>query len=193
MSDAQTLSVYDQRAADYAAMADAHPAPELTDFIARLAPGARVLDLGCGPGRDSARMAAAGLNPDPVDASPQMVSLARAQGLPARLASFDDPLTERYDAVWASFSLLHAPRAALPGHLAAIHAALKPKGLFFLGLKLGEGEKRDALGRFYTYYTRDALHARLADTGFTLVSTIERRDTGLSGSEDLGILILSHA
>ncbi|MCA2013026.1 class I SAM-dependent methyltransferase [Cereibacter sphaeroides] len=192
--DPQTLAVYAARAGDYARLfAEGPPSAPLLAFIAALPPSARVLDLGCGPGGDSAHMAAAGHRPDPVDAAPQMVALARARGLPAREGSFDTPLTEVYDAAWASFSLLHATRAELPRHLAAIHAALKPGGLFHIGLKEGQGEERDALGRFYTYYTRPELTGLLEQAGFTVTEVTEQVDTGLAGTPALGLLVTARA
>ena len=74
--------------------------------------GANVLDWGCGPAASSFHLKAAGFNPDPVDASPEMVAIANDRfGLSARVGTFDDPVPEgRYQGVWANFSLLHAPR-----------------------------------------------------------------------------------
>lgn len=193
-TDPQTLAVYAARAGEYARLfAEGPPSEHLAAFIAALPPGARVLDLGCGPGADSAQMAAAGHRPDPVDASPEMLALARDRGLPAREAHFDAPLTETYDAVWASFSLLHARRAELPSLLASIHAALVPGGLFHIGLKEGQGEERDALGRFYTYYTRPELTGLLEQAGFTVIKVIEQVATGLAGTPALSLLVTARA
>lgn len=192
-TDPDTLAVYAARAADYAAMAEGLDDQPLAAFLALLPPGARILDLGCGPGVQAAQMAAAGHHPDPVDAAPEMVALAKARGLPARRADFDAPLPGPYDAAWASFSLLHAPRADLPRHLAAIHAALKPGAPLHLGMKLGHGEGRDALGRFYTYYTREDLLDLLTAAGFTVTRADERIETGLSGQPAPGLLVTAHA
>ena len=46
----------------------------------------------------------------------------------------------------ASYSLLHAPRAEMPRHLAAIARALRPDGVLSLTLKEGQGEARDPGG-----------------------------------------------
>ena len=69
----------------------------------------------------------------------------------------------------------------MPRHLAALHAALKPGGLFHIGLKTGTGEKRDALGRFYTYYTEAELEDLLSDAGFAVQFRAYGRDKGLDG------------
>jgi len=185
MTDARTIATYDARAADYAARFDGPPSGTLAAFIADMPPGARVLDLGCGPGTASRHMADAGLRPDPVDASPEMVRLATARGLPARHATFDDIDGEAAcDGVWANFSLLHAPRDALPRHLAALARALKPGGQLHIGMKTGTGTSRDTLGRLYTYVTLDELHALLQDAGLTVTDTRTGSEPGLAGTDD---------
>lgn len=192
--DAETLAAYQARAEDYATMVQSDkPGRVLARFIERLPPGARVLDLGCGPGHAAALMRAAGLDVDPVDASPAMIAIARDRhALPARLGGFDDPLVAAaYHAVWANFSLLHAPRAALPRHLDAIERALKPGGLFHIGMKLGVGEDRDAFGRFYCYHSRDELAGLLSAAGFTILFEDTRTEAGLSGVPAPGITILA--
>ncbi len=167
--DTETLQVYDAQAADYADLMksdDIHPI--LADFIAALPENARVLDFGCGPGFDAAIIAKSGARVDAMDASAEMVALANAQnGVTAWQATFDDlDAPDKYHAILASFSLLHAPRAAMPVHLTAIHRALKPRGIFHIGLKTGTGEARDPLGRLYTYYTESELKSLLKTAGF---------------------------
>ena len=124
-ADERTIAAYDARAGAYAERFDAAgPDRNLQDFIAALATGARVLDLGCGPGNASAFMRAAGLKPDPIDASAKMVALANARhAIGARLATFDDiGGVGEYEAVWANFSLLHAARGRSGGISLAIPA-----------------------------------------------------------------------
>ena len=194
MSDDRTLAVYSKRAQDYANLQPDAPFETLSTFIARLPEGARVLDLGCGPGHDSGHMAKAGLAVEALDASPEMVALARAShGVDARQGHFDDlDAHARYDGIWASFSLLHAPRADMPRHLAAIARALKPGGLLGLSLKEGTGEGRDRLGRFYTFYTEDDLRALLADVGLTIRDVTRGEGRGLDGSASTWISVLAH-
>ncbi|MGD9863028.1 MAG: class I SAM-dependent methyltransferase [Pseudodonghicola sp.] len=186
MSDPQTIAVYDRRAADYAARNAVYIRrdPQLAAFIAACPAGGRVLDLGCGPGTAAARMAEAGLRPDATDASAEMVALAaQAPGVTAWQATFDDIAgVARYDGIWAGFSLLHAPRADFPRHLAALRQALKPGGTFGIGMKLGEGEARDSIGRHYTYYTHEALMNHLRTAGFNPASERRESGKGLDGS-----------
>ncbi len=184
--DARTTEVYDTAAERYGARGVPRWEEEALDaFLDRLPEGAHVLDLGCGPGHASSVMAARGMRPDPVDASAGMVALAqREYGLPARQCRFDEVTGERhYDGVWANFSLLHAPRDEMPGHLTRLHRALKPGGLIHLGMKVGEGEGRDSLKRFYTYWTVADLRAALEAAGFEVDADVTTgTGTGLDSS-----------
>ncbi|MYM56763.1 class I SAM-dependent DNA methyltransferase [Thalassovita mangrovi] len=194
--DEETIRIYDARAEDYAQVtaADA-PGRLLRDFIDAVPAGGRVLDLGCGPGIDAGLMAQAGLRVDAVDASAEMVGLAgQRSGVSARQATFDDLDAEAaYDGIWANFSLLHAPREDMPRHLAAIHKALKPGGQFHMAVKTGSGEKRDPIGRYYTYYSEAELLALLRDAGFTPTKCTRGRDKGLDEVMADWLSVASHA
>jgi SAM-dependent methyltransferase len=192
MADAETLKVYAERAGDYARLFDAkEPDADLGAFIAELPAGARVLDLGCGPGHAAALMRAAGLQPDATDACREMVDLAnQLYDLDARLASFDDlAAIDAYDGVWANFSLLHAPRTDLPRNFAAISRALRAGGVLHLGMKLGQGEARDGLGRSYTYVTEAELREFVTMAGLTPIAQREGAEKGLAGTNDPFIIL----
>lgn len=190
-ADIATLDVYAAHAEHYDRLAalDAK-SRALEGFLMRLAPGASILDLGCGPGRHAARMKARGFDVVAWDACAEFVETARARGVNAYLRKFSDlDARDAYDAVWANFSLLHAPKAAFPGHLAAVARALRPKGFFYLGLRSGEGEGRDALGRYHARYTRPELETLLRDAGFRILQVTTGRSTELSGEETPHLLV----
>lgn len=185
MADRQTIAAYNRWAEDYHGRFDRRtPDEQLTAFITGLPVGAKVLDLGCGVGRSSILMMEAGLAVDALDASPAFVGMAEEQfGVTVRLGTFDDVDADaEYDGIFANFSLLHAPRSAMPAHLARIHRALKPDGLFHIGLKTGTGEARDKIGRFYTYYTDKDISDTLADAGFRVDNRWFGTDEGLDGT-----------
>lgn len=196
MTDHETIAVYDTRAGDYAKLEPSEaPSDTLAAFIKALPDGARVLDLGCGPGSSARHMDRAGCVVDALDASAEMIELASSiDGVTARQASFDDISGAAiYDGVWANFSLLHAARTDMPKHLAAIHTALKPGGLFHIAVKEGSGEGRDNLGRHYTYYTESGLTALLQTAGYSVGPYRRGRDKGLSGTDDNWISVTAHA
>lgn len=171
MSDAETLAVYDRQADDYVRMMHAYALEDPLNraFIAACPTGGHVLDLGSGPGSYAVLMAKAGLTVDAIDASSEMIArIPPHDSITARFGVFDDITgNDIYDGIWANFSLLHAPRAAFPRHLAALRRALKPGGVFFIGMKMGVGGKRDDIGRHYEYYSKEALEEHLRTAGLT--------------------------
>lgn len=194
--DAKTIAVYDTRAADYSRLTkDLDGYDLLAAFCKAMPAGAQVLDLGCGPGLYAAYMAEQGCFVDAVDASVEMVKLAgQYPNVTARQASFDDIAGENiYDGIWASFSLLHAPRSEFPKHLAALHKACKPDGLFRIGMKLGTDAVRDKIDRMYTYYQEDELLDHLTTTGFKIDQRKYGNGPGLSGEPSDWIVVSAHA
>ncbi|WIY26483.1 class I SAM-dependent DNA methyltransferase [Parasedimentitalea psychrophila] len=200
MTDRETMDVYAKAADDYARnfsdtkAIDMNQEADLDAFFARVPKGGLVLDLGCGPGQWAARLRDAGLIVDATDASPEMVQLAIANyRLNAKLATFEQLTVEdHYDGIWANFSLLHASRADFPGHLGRVHRALRPGGTLSIGMKLGSGEHRDSLGRFYAYYREDELRALLTEAGFTVTRSRVGNGKGLAGSDDTFVVMTAH-
>ena len=170
-ADAATIAFYEERAPHYTMTFGQAPARHLDPFLDRLAPGARVLELGCGGGRDSARIVERGFELDATDGVAAMVRKANERfDVGARVMRFDDlKAVAKYDAVWAHACLLHAGRADLRGILASIYRALRPGGWHFANYKLGDGEGRDLLGRLHNFPDAAWIGARYGEAGFTLV------------------------
>jgi SAM-dependent methyltransferase len=72
-------------------------------------PGLSILDLGCGTGEDAKRLMQAGLRVRAIDASPQMVRIARDRGVDAEILSVEDCslLYESFDGVLSNFGALN--------------------------------------------------------------------------------------
>ena len=87
--------------------------------------------------------------------------------------------------------MLHTAKVDFGIHLKAINKALKSGGYFCLGMKLGAGEKRDRLGRFYAYYSRSELIDALQGAGFALKSEYMGEEKGLVGSVEPWIILQS--
>jgi len=159
--DARTLAFYAAEAPVYTASGKLGVSRHLDRFLDRLPAGADILELGCGGGHDAARMMARGFAVDPTDGVTEIAAKAQAQiGRPARVMRFGElDADRRYDAIWASASLLHVPRRDLPGVIARIRRALRPGGLHFASYKGGDAEGRDRFGRYFNYLARTELES----------------------------------
>lgn len=149
-----TATFYADQAATYAADTGVYPAsPNLQRFADRLPVGGRVLELGCGSGRESAWMLSQGLDVHPTDGIAEMAAEASARlGIPVSVLPFDGiEAVAAYEGVWANACLLHVPRADLPGILARIRRAMRPGGLFYASYKAGQAEGIDRFGRYFNY------------------------------------------
>lgn len=164
--DEDTLQFYRRNAQAYSGRAKG-PSTRLKGFLALLPPGGSILELGCGAGNHSAEMLAAGFAVRATDGSPEMAAIAsRRLGQRVDTMLFDQlDDHEAYDGVWASACLLHVPRGELTGILCRIRRALKPEGVFYASFKIGEGDGRDKLGRYYNYPSSQWLDAAYAAAG----------------------------
>ena len=120
-------------------------------FLAELPEGTRILDVGCGSGRDTLAFKNKGYQVDAIDYSEELVKKAsRITGIPIKLKSFyevDD--YEAYDGIWACASLLHCERTRLKEVIGKLLSALKPNGVIYISFKYGNGD-REKDGRQFT-------------------------------------------
>jgi ubiquinone/menaquinone biosynthesis C-methylase UbiE len=174
---ATTSATYDQIAADYAARwASAEVlASARSRFAARLVAGARVLDVGCGPGWDALRLRALGLRVSGLDRSRGMLAQARQRGdLPLVFADMRQlPVRDAaLDGIWACASFLHIPKRAALDVLREFHRALRPGGALYIGVKRGTSERwvehSGGRQRFFAFYQENELDLLLASAGFAI-------------------------
>jgi SAM-dependent methyltransferase len=179
--DPKTQEFYQTRAREWAAAFPYEYSTFLDPFLARLKPGAWILELGCGDARDAARMESKGFIVDATDGTPNMAALAAEKlGRPARVMRFDELDAEtEYDAVWAHASIHHQPLTGLADVLGRVARALKPDGIFFANYKLGDGEARDALGRLYNFQPREDLMALYASQDWVVIEAHDYKDSGM--------------
>ncbi len=184
MSDPATIAYYEDNAPRYTLSFGQAPSRHPDAFLDRRAPGSRVLELGCGGGRDSARIRERGFDLDATDGTPAMVRKANERfDVGARVMKFEelDAIAE-YDAVWAHACLLHASREELGAILPAIHRALTPGGWHYASYKLGDGEGRDLLGRLHNFPDHDWIENAYRDAGFALEDVIVFPGQGADGT-----------
>ena len=129
-------------------------------FTKHLGLNARILDFGCGSGRDTKAFLEAGYIVEAIDGSEELCKKAAAYtGIPVKQMLFSD-LNEkdRYDGIWANASLLHLPKPELGDVLQKLEKAMRPQGILFASFKYGTFEGIRT-GRYYTDFTRDTLKA----------------------------------
>jgi ubiquinone/menaquinone biosynthesis C-methylase UbiE len=176
-------AAYDQVASAYAERNTTMPASYLelgSRFLALAEAGVRVLDAGCGAGRDLGWLLSQGANAIGGDLSVGMLSQARQHAagrllrLDMRYLPFDDGVV---GGVWCSASLLHLPKRDAPRALAEMHRILAPRGPLLLAIQEGEGEGWESwpygtVERLFARYRPDEAEALLAAAGFAV---LERR------------------
>lgn len=130
----------------------------------------RILDLGCGPGRDLCHFRSLGHEPVGVDGSAVFVDMARAASgcevWHQDFVALDLP-GAHFDGVFANASLFHVPRPALAKVLEKLHACLKPRGVLFSSNPRGDNQESFQGGRYGCYYDLASWRQHLTTAGFT--------------------------
>ncbi len=129
----------------------------------------RILDLGCGPGRDLRRLRDLGHEAVGLDGSPSFVRMARAHSgcevLQQDLLELDLP-DASFDGVFANASLFHVPLRALPRVLRELFAALRPGGALFSSNPRGGGEEGWNGERYGVWHDLEPWRAFVTGAGF---------------------------
>lgn len=161
----QSRTWYDTHADDFEmATLNLGISPLLEEFAAMLAPQARVLDAGCGVGRDTRWLIDRGFAVDAFDISGEMVRATR-DNTNGRVAprqidfrDYADP-PGSWDGIWALASLLHLPKTEIADSMARLCTSLTQTGILAFSVKAGEGERMDSLGRPMAFYAPDEITA----------------------------------
>jgi SAM-dependent methyltransferase len=165
-------------------------------FLAELPESARILDLGCGSGRDTLAFKNKGYQVDAIDYSEVLVKRAtQLTGIAVQQQSFYEiDIHDVYDGVWACASLLHCDRNRLPDVLKRIHSALRCGGICYMSFKYGTTD-REKDGRAFTDLDEQQAKALLDQLNSVELlhqwSTVDKRPD--RSEEWLNILWKKHA
>ena len=142
-------------------------------FLEKLKQGDRILDLGCGSGRDTKYFLEKGFEVDAVDGSEAMCRYAgELTGIDVKQMKFQElDAEEEYDGIWACSSLLHLKKAELRDVLIKAVTALKKDGILYTSFKDGdfEGERNE---RYFTDFTEDTFREFMKDIGSVEIEEI---------------------
>jgi len=155
--------------------------PEIKEFCEFLS-DKNVLDIGCGPGRDSKVFVELGYNTRGIDFTPSFVKMAQENVPSGKFLHMDmrhlEFADEEFDGIWCSASFIHIPKREALATLKGFYRVLKNKGALFIGVQKGDGEGwMDKFGkeRFYAFYQEEELQKLLESVGFVVKATHNKK------------------
>lgn len=182
----KTIETYDKIALQYSA---SHFEPFWVDEFEeyrKLIDGKKVLDIGCGAGRDAVVFVQNGLDYTGVDASEEMLKIAKERAPQGTLKQMDFYNLEFsdnvFDGFWAAASFLHVPKKDLTKVLAEAKRVLKPNGIGFISVKektvVDEGlikeNKHERMDRYFAFYTEEEFKKGLEEVELKVIKTATR-------------------
>ena len=177
----KTIQSYNEQTEWHSAKFEGYDWKEYLERFVRLIGGRKILDLGCGNGRDLEFFYKQNFDAIGIDYSTKLIKKTRDR-LPKvkilrmnflKKLRFED---EEFDGMWASASLLHVPKKSLDNVLLEIKRVLRDNGILFVSVKVGIGEKivKDDHGggsRFFSFFTKEELEDKLKNFGFDIIES----------------------
>lgn len=174
-----TRQTYDQIAGQFAAQTanlDERLIGRMSRLVENIPSGERILDLGCGTGRDLGWFLEKSVNAIGGDLSLGMLMEARRAHrftlcqIEMRQLAF---ASGSFMGVWCNAALLHLPKEAVPNALAEIYRVLIPGGRFFLSVQKGDREgleisQNEKVVRFFARYVPQEMEQFLEQAGFSI-------------------------
>ncbi|MFO7801018.1 MAG: methyltransferase domain-containing protein [Desulfovermiculus sp.] len=154
------------------------PSSFLQPLSQYLQPGAHILDVGCGAGRDMLWLQKRGFNCTGLDCSPALADLARRHtGLPVIEADFESFEFQGLDmdALLLVGALVHVPHERFQLIFARILSALKLHGHVLVTMKQGQGEQTRPDGRVFYLWPKDDLMHIFEDCGLNCLEYFEQQ------------------
>lgn len=149
------------------------------DRFYKLLPEGKVLEIGCGAGRDAEELVGFGYDYMGTDISANQVELARKNHPGAnfeQVSLYDLDYHELFNGFWCTAVLIHVPKARIDEALQSIHRNMLPKAVGFIAIKEGEGERlevREELDNaefLFSYWQNDEFKETLADNSMEVLS-----------------------
>lgn len=150
----KTIDYYNQNADLFVQGTIAVDFKKTQEKFLKLLAGKRILDFGCGSGRDTKYFVESGFDVAAIDGSEELCKSASVYtGIQVKHMLFQNLDEEdQYDGIWACSSILHLPKDELKIVLNKMSRALRTNGIIYTSFKYGnfEGERN---GRFFTDFT----------------------------------------
>lgn len=166
----KTLNYYDQNADIFVQGTVSVEFKETQDKFLQALSGKKILDFGCGSGRDTKYFMESGLDVTAIDGSQKLCKRASEYtGIQVKHMMFQDlDEVDCYDGIWACSSILHLPKDELKAVFNKMGRALKPNGIIYTSFKYGdfEGERN---GRFFTDFNLEIFKDFIKDVKDILI------------------------
>lgn len=129
------------------------------EFLKLVPKGGKILDLGCGSGRDSMNFMKLGYEVIAVDGAKKLAKRASVLlGKEVIVSTFEElELKEKFHGIWACASLLHIKREDLKTVLNNLYNNLEDNGVFYMSFKYGEKEYVDDKNRYFNCFTDESI------------------------------------
>ncbi len=137
----------------------------------------KILDAGCGSGRDSKAFMQDGCYVTSFDASEEMCKAASAlTGLEVKQMRFQElDYRDEFDGIWACASLLHVSYEELPDVMLRLKKALKKDGVIYVSFKYGT-EITTKGERTFSNFTEETVKNLMENAGFEIRECIVSED-----------------
>lgn len=199
--DIATVNYYSQNALTVAERYESVVSSLSKSFGEAFKPKSKLLDIGCGSGRDLAFLASLSHESFGIDATPEFVALSQSlhpelsgKVLQAALPNFDPPFGGDFDGVLCSAVLMHIPESELVSTAVSIKRCLKKHGRLLYSVPSKRldvlTENRDANGRLFVPDQSDRLQNIFEQLGFSLISKWDNADSlGRDSVEWISVLM----
>jgi ubiquinone/menaquinone biosynthesis C-methylase UbiE/ADP-ribose pyrophosphatase YjhB (NUDIX family) len=181
----ETKNTYEEIAEEYKRIRSdvSKTRPNLDKFISLLK-GKNVLDVGCGPGRDTKYFIENGFNATGIDYSKKFVEICK-KDVPKVTFKIMDMCNitfadRSFDGLWVSASFLHIPKPNSEKVLRDFHRVLKNNGILYLSVIGGTEEvlfedikNHPGYLRFFARYTKEELVNIIRKAGFEVIEVVE--------------------
>ncbi|MBP6889804.1 MAG: class I SAM-dependent methyltransferase [Candidatus Moranbacteria bacterium] len=177
----KTAETYDKIASLYSNTRVAHFWVDEFDFFKSIFDGNKVIDFGCGEGRDAIIFIQNGFDYTGVDISEGMLQIARERvsGGVFQQADFSkvNCAAGAFDGFWAAASFIHVPKKDVHTVLWEAKRVTKVGGVGFISMKekreMDEGmvdeDKYGGISRYFSFYTQDEFKRILEENGFSIL------------------------
>ena len=186
----ETINWYDKNANEYALQGNKYASlAQINDFVRLLQPESKVLDAGCGFGRDTNLLAKKGLDIVGLDLSPGLIQVAKKKFPQLKFIEGDFlklPFKNEYfDGIWAHASLVHLESVEdVKKALKEFNRVLKSKGVIHILVRANisnkkfetETDKKTNSKKFFQYFFKDEIETLIKDAGFSTVKLYQFKD-----------------